>query len=91
MLSSIQIPYDLSRRRKDQFSTEFSRERPFNIIVFIVQDWGVRCLYFEGWVGVFLYADVSLFYTKINSMNYWQFSSCDKRKKTLRDFIVRTK
>ena len=53
MLSSNQIPYDLSRRKSDQFYAKVVRESPFDTIVFIFQDRGVRCQYFEGWCGGF--------------------------------------
>ena len=34
MLTSNQVPYDLSRRRTDQFYAEVLREKPFDTIVF---------------------------------------------------------
>ena len=74
MLSSNQIPYDLSRRKSDQFYGKVVRESPFDTIVFIVQDRGVSVL--KDRAGVSLYADFSLLYTQINSMNCCKFSMC---------------
>ena len=72
MLSSNQVPYDLSRRRNDHFYAEVVSEKPFYTIVFYCsslrcQVSGVSCL--KDRAGVSLYADASLVYTQFKRMN----------------------
>ena len=71
MLSLNQIPYDLSRRRKDQFSMEVVKERPFDTIVFDCSRLECRVSVFsrKGLGFPLMQTSVSLLYTQINSMN----------------------
>ena len=87
--------YDLSRRKSDQFYAKVVRESPFDTIVFIVQD-RVVCI-LKDRAGVSLYADVSLLYTQINSMNFGNLVAVTKKGEkvrssqlSVRDFIVKT-
>ena len=79
MLSSNRIPYDLSRRRSDQFYAKVERESPFDTIVFLFKTEVSGVSILKDRAGVSLFADVSLLYTQINSRNFWQFSCCDKK------------